>query len=289
MMLSHNMDTHLLKMPWRSLQIGDCSFLGKVFFTHTSYALLLSDLSSVWCEEVEAEAIQERSQELNRRLKAPISSFLDHLSQLMFPLIDSGDTSSDDFSYRRTDGELTLKVKSRLSGLPFYWNFYCKEASVGTVCSHFLRPLISMTETLDKQSRELCVLLARKDTEIQDYQESGAVLTRGRLKTEVFDERSFQESFLAQNIQELCEPGKTFGFSDHLQKLYSAVTAKKGDPDPTDIESAEEDHAVDKEPSGPQEGLGQSVSEMPVSGSPSQRQLVTVSKPKKRKAKGLFT
>ncbi|XP_018410409.1 PREDICTED: non-homologous end-joining factor 1 [Nanorana parkeri] len=205
MAVSPDMNALLLPLPWKSLQIAECTFLCKVLFTDSAYCLLLSDLSSVWCEEAGADVIQERSKELNKRLKAPISSFLSHLSRLLLPLLDSRDGGHDGFSFQHTENTLTLRVKSQLSGLPFYWEYHCKEASVSTVCRHLVRPLVCMTKALDSQSQELCTLLLKKDAEIQDYQESGAVLTRGRLKTESFDEGSFQQSFLAEH-QHIMKP-----------------------------------------------------------------------------------
>ncbi|XP_053327767.1 non-homologous end-joining factor 1 [Spea bombifrons] len=302
MALSHEMEGHLLKLPWRSLLIGDSSFLGKVYFTDSSYALLLTDLHSVWCEEAQGEVIQERSRELNKRLKAPISSFLGHLSQLMSPFLESMNDGLSGFTCHRGDGELTLKVKSQLSGLPFYWDFHCKEASVATVCCHFVRPLMSVAEALDRQTRELCDLLGRKDAEIQDYQESGAVLTRGRLKTEIFDEVSFRESFLAQ-MTEKRNPRNELGFSEHLQQLYHAVTTPELEPHPVGgggshnvppvMGSLGEDtsQAAERDPSPtrgePVQGAGQTEPQVPPS--PARRPPVAVSKPKKKKAKGLFT
>lgn len=61
MALSAQMDARLLVQPWKSLQIGECTFLCKACFTDSAYCLLLSDLSGVWCEEAGADVIQERS------------------------------------------------------------------------------------------------------------------------------------------------------------------------------------------------------------------------------------
>ncbi|CAH2305255.1 non-homologous end-joining factor 1 [Pelobates cultripes] len=303
MALSHEMDAHLLKQPWKSMHIGEHSFLGKVHFTDSSYALLLSDLSSVWCEEADVKVIEERAKELNKRLKAPISSFLGHLSQLMLPLLNSEDKGATGFSCCWSDGTLTLKVKSQLSGLPFVWDFHCKEASVNTVCRHFLRPLMSMTEALDQQCQELRDLLGRKDAEIQDYQESGAVLTLGRLKTESFDEISFNESFLTQVQKQSC-PRKTLGFSFQLEQLYTAVTAVEGPPCSVDgdlthtagLSSAQEsavegsNGVSEKASTATQKDIGREdspkLSQVTLM---SQKSIVQVSKAKKRKAKGLFT
>ncbi|XP_063284627.1 non-homologous end-joining factor 1 [Pelobates fuscus] len=303
MTLSHEMDAHLLKQPWKSMHIGEHSFLGKVHFTDSSYALLLSDLSSVWCEEADVKTIEERAKELNKRLKAPISAFLGHLSQLMLPLLNSEDKAANGFSCCWSDGTLTLKVKSQLSGLPFVWDFHCKEASVNTVCRHLLRPLMSMTEALDQQCQELRDLLGRKDAEIQDYQESGAVLTLGRLKTESFDEISFNESFLTQVQKQSC-PRKTLGFSVQLEQLYTAVTSVEGPPCPVDgdlshtagLSSAQEsavegsNGVSEKASTATQKDIGSGdspkLSQVTLM---SQKSIVQVSKAKKRKAKGLFT
>ncbi|CAJ0932402.1 unnamed protein product [Ranitomeya imitator] len=215
MALSQDMDVLLLKLPWQILHIGDCRFFAKVSFTDSSYCFLLSDLSSVWCEEAAADVIQERSKELNKRLTAPISSFLSHLSHFIRPLLDSIEKTPHSLSCSRAPDRLLLHVKSRLSGLPFYWDFHCREADIRTVCRHFLQPLISMSKALDAQCQELCTLLRRKDEEIQDYQEGGAVLSRDRLRTETFDDNAFYKTFISKILNKVqrfyerwrsCEP-----------------------------------------------------------------------------------
>ncbi|XP_072274120.1 non-homologous end-joining factor 1 [Pyxicephalus adspersus] len=303
MAVSQAMDGCLIPLPWKSLQIGECTFLCKVHFTDSAYCLLLSDLSSVWCEEAGAEVIQERSKELNKRLKAPISSFLSHLSRLLLPLLDSRDDGHYRFSCQWTENTLMLHVKSQLSGLPFYWEFHCKEAAVSTVCRHLVQPLMCMTKALDCQSQELCTLLLRKDEEIQDYQESGAVLTRGRLKTEPFDEGSFQESFLAENIPGQRSSWNSPGFTDRLQQLYSAVTAVEMEENPESegvneyppestqcassrSKAAEEIPVTQESADTKQETAQVSVADVLTL---TQRSQPTISKPKRKKAKGLFT
>ncbi|XP_069838621.1 non-homologous end-joining factor 1 [Dendropsophus ebraccatus] len=298
MTLSQDTDTHLLKLPWQTLHIGDCSFFTKVRFTDSSYCLLVSDLSGAWCEEAAADVIQERSKELNKRLKAPISSFLSHLSQLIRPLLDSKDKAPNTLSCTRTRGTLMLHVKSQLSGLPFYWDFHCREASVSMVCRHFLQPLISMTKALDAQCQELCTLLRRKDEEIQDYQEGGAVLSRERLKTETFDENSFCKSFMSKNIPEQITSS---GLSERLQQLYSDVMSAReeagaaGDGDPQPPPALESSGFPMADPSTTQQDLDHGQTQKPSQGPPddvlslTQRPAIVVSKAKKRKAKGLFT
>ena len=47
------------------------------------------------------------------------------------------------------------------------------------VCSQLVRPLLLMSRLLQRQVGQLGDLLVRKDMEIQDYRENGAVLSRG--------------------------------------------------------------------------------------------------------------
>ncbi|XP_075687187.1 non-homologous end-joining factor 1 [Rhinoderma darwinii] len=301
MALSQDIDARLLKMPWQTLHISDCSFFTKVYFTDSSYCLLVSDLSGAWCEEASADVIQERSKELNKRLKAPIASFLGHLSQFIQPMLDSKEKTPNALSCSRTQGALMLHVKSQLSGLPFYWDFYCKEARVSTVCRHFLQPLISMTKTLDSQCLELCTLLRRKDEEIQDYQEGGAVLSRDRLKTETFDENSFYRSFMSKNIPQQCVSSV---LSERLQRLYSDLIItpeRQGQKDTGAGDGAGpmSEQSLESKSRGCAGTTQQDVDNRPIQKpskvrpddvlSMTQRPSIVVSKAKKRKAKGLFT
>ncbi|XP_069588855.1 non-homologous end-joining factor 1 isoform X2 [Ranitomeya imitator] len=303
MALSQDMDVLLLKLPWQILHIGDCRFFAKVSFTDSSYCFLLSDLSSVWCEEAAADVIQERSKELNKRLTAPISSFLSHLSHFIRPLLDSIEKTPHSLSCSRAPDRLLLHVKSRLSGLPFYWDFHCREADIRTVCRHFLQPLISMSKALDAQCQELCTLLRRKDEEIQDYQEGGAVLSRDRLRTETFDDHAFYKTFISKNIPEQRGPS---ALSDRLQQLYRDVvviqeqqeTTAAGDGvrplteqshDGDGHVSAAPDPSTDQQ--GVDDGATQKPSQVPLDDvlSLTQHPPIVISKAKKRKAKGLFT
>ncbi|XP_075174902.1 non-homologous end-joining factor 1 isoform X2 [Anomaloglossus baeobatrachus] len=301
MALSPHMDRTLLQLPWQMLHIADCSFFVKVHFTDSSYCFLVSDLSSVWCEEAAAGVIEERSKELNKRLKAPISSFLSHLSQFICPLLDSKEKTPNTISCTRTPDALLLHVKSQLSGLPFYWDFHCREADVSTVCRQFLQPLLSMTKALDSQCQELCTLLRRKDEEIQDYQEGGAVLSRDRLRTETFEEDAFYKTLMSKNIPE--QRGSS-GLSERLQQLYRDVVVVQSQQEaagdgvrPLKEESHEGDGHVSaaSDPSTAQQevddGPKQKPSEVPPDDALSltQRPSIVVAKAKKRKAKGLFT
>lgn len=81
------------------------------------------------------------SQELNRRLRAPVDAFFTHLRQVVQPCLSGSDSQTDGGPQisliRGDDGDLRMKLKSELAGLPFYWEFHCRPASLTVVRSIF--------------------------------------------------------------------------------------------------------------------------------------------------------
>ncbi|KAL4635787.1 non-homologous end-joining factor 1 [Arapaima gigas] len=227
-------DRELLEQPWVPMCLGGIQLLVKSCFGDTVYRLLLSDMQNVWEEQVDATVIQNRAQELNKRLHAPVDAFFSHLCTVARPLlageastelVENGVQPSITLLCLRPD-LLTLQLKSELAGVPFYWEFRCMQSSIPVVCSQLVRPLLAVSRVLQKQVMELATLLSRKDVEIQDYRESGAVLSRGRLHTECFDLQHYQETFLTQVLPKVCAVQDCFGFDTTLQWLYGAVTVQ---------------------------------------------------------------
>ncbi|XP_033283287.1 non-homologous end-joining factor 1 isoform X2 [Orcinus orca] len=218
----------LLMQPWAWLQLAENSLLAKAYITKQGYALLVSDLQQVWHEQVDTSVISQRAKELNKRLTAPPAAFLCHLDDLLCPLLkDTACPGKATFSCDRVAEALILRVRSELSGLPFYWNFHCILASPSLVSQHLIRPLMGMSLALQCQVRDLATLLRMKDLEIQDYQESGATLSRDRLKTEPFEENSFLGQFMVEKLPEACSVGDGKRFVTNLQSLYMAVTRQE--------------------------------------------------------------
>ncbi|XP_024419899.2 non-homologous end-joining factor 1 isoform X1 [Desmodus rotundus] len=292
----------LLMQPWARLQLAENSLLAKAYITKQGYALLVSDLQEVWHEQVDASVVSQRAKELNKRLTAPPEAFLSHLDDLLRPLLkDIDHPGKATFSCDRVAGALILRVRSELSGLPFYWNFHCILATPSLVSQHLIRPLMGMSLALQCQARELAALLRMKDLEIQDYQESGATLSRDRLKTEPFEETSFLEQFMVEKLPEACSVGDGRPFVTNLQTLYTAVTRQE-----VQVRQKHEDTG-DPQTSGsasPHGTDGQLLSKLedPVSSEPSHLvpekgptgtsgpvQRPQLSKVKRKKLRGLFS
>ncbi|KAM5228875.1 non-homologous end-joining factor 1 [Ctenodactylus gundi] len=218
----------LLMQPWAWLQLAEKSLLAKAYITKQGYALLVSDLQQVWHEQVDTSVVSQRAKELNKRLTAPPAAFLCHLENLLRSLLkDAAQPREATFSCDRVAEALILQVRSELFGLPFSWNFHCSLASPSLVSQHLIRPLMGMSLALQYQVRELAALLQMKDLEIQDYQESGATLSRVRLKTEPFEENSFLEQFMVEKLPAACSVGDGRPFVTNLQSLYVAVTKQE--------------------------------------------------------------
>ncbi|XP_060049850.1 non-homologous end-joining factor 1 isoform X1 [Erinaceus europaeus] len=232
----------LLTQPWARLQLPEHTLLAKAFITGQGYALLLSDLQHVWHEQVDADTVSQRAKELTKRLTAPPAALLCHLGELLrSQLCNAVCPGEATISCDLGPDALVLHVRSQLSGLPFYWTFCCSPAGPALVSQHLIRPLMGMSLALQSQVRELAALLHMKDLQIQDYQESGATLSRDRLKTEPFEENSFLEQFMVEcldkylrvvlldrkKLPEACHVGDGSAFVTSLQSLYTAVTRQE--------------------------------------------------------------
>ncbi|XP_029931149.1 non-homologous end-joining factor 1 [Myripristis murdjan] len=218
----------LLERPWLPLCISGCQLLAKTWFGDTAYHILLTDMQCVWEERMDAAAIQSRAQELNRRLRAPVKAFFSHLCEVARPCLSGGDAQPGDEAkislMRQEDGNISMRLKSELAGLPFYWEFHCSPTPVQTVCSQLVRPLLLMSRLLQRQVGQLGGFLLRKDAEIQDYRENGATLSRERLQTEVFEERTHREDFIGKALPQLCSGQQEgLGFDADLQELYTTI------------------------------------------------------------------
>nr|XP_023498143.1 non-homologous end-joining factor 1 isoform X2 [Equus caballus] len=289
----------LLMQPWAWLQLDQNSLLAKAYITKQGYALLVSDLQHVWHEQVDTSVVSQRAKELNKRLTAPPEAFLCHLDDLLLPLLkDTAGPGKATFSCDRVAEALVLRVRSELSGLPFYWNFHCILASPSLVSQHLVRPLMGMSLALQCQARELATLLHMKDLEIQDYQESGAVLSRDRLKTEPFEENSFLERFMVEKLPEACSVGDGRPFVMNLQNLYLAVTRREvqlrqqhqGTGEPQTSSSASPQGQLLNQPEEPDSSAPSlPAPEKKPTGTSGPMQRLQLSKAKRKKLRGLFS
>ncbi|XP_054479478.1 non-homologous end-joining factor 1 [Anoplopoma fimbria] len=300
----------LLQRPWLPVSISGCQLLAKSWFGETAYHILLTDVQCVWEERMDSAAIQKRAKELNKRLRAEVKAFFSHLCEVVQPCLTGSDGQPDGEARisltRQEDGNMCMKLKSELAGLPFYWEFHCTPAPVTVACVQLVRPLLAMSHLLQRQVEQLGGLLGRKDAEIQDYRENGAMLSRERLQTDVFEEETYREDFMSKALPLLrSEQTDVLGFDAALQHLYAAVVAHGNS---RKRKLSEEQHPAAEEPDvtsslggsvinseagvdGPEDAAGAKMADrpavqksLPVSSNAAER---PSSKPKKKKV-GLF-
>ncbi|XP_072540021.1 non-homologous end-joining factor 1 isoform X2 [Salminus brasiliensis] len=250
-------------LPWVPVTVGNSKLLAKAFFGNIEYRVLLSDLSNIWEEEMSKDSIQSRAQDLNKRLKAPVEAFFAHLCSVATPCFSGQSNALNTLSHfflEHHSSHLTVKLKSELAGLPFYWEFRCTPAPIAVVSKQMMRPLLAVTRVLQRQVGELAALLVRKDAEIQDYRENGSVLSRAnapnssqnvhvhvkdgtvhfmvtgrqlpicsRLQTEPFEGETFRENFIAQTLPQMSALQDCLEFDSELQELYVAVNTVRSD------------------------------------------------------------
>ncbi|XP_071335813.1 non-homologous end-joining factor 1 [Trachinotus anak] len=239
----------LLQRPWLPVTISGCQLLTKIWFGDSAYHVLLTDMACVWEERMDSAAIQSRAQELNRRLRAPVKAFFSHLCEVVQPCLSGGGERAADEAQmsltRQEDGDISMRLKSELAGLPFYWEFHCTPVPVTLVCAQLVRPLLAMSRLLQRQVEQLGGLLVRKDAEIQDYRENGATLSRERLQTDVFEEQTHREDFIAKALPLVCSEEAALGFDADLQHLYASVIAHRTTL--TRKRKLSEEHSVEEE------------------------------------------
>lgn len=297
----------LLMQPWVWLQLAENSLLAKASITKHGYALLISDLQQVWHEQADTLVVSHRAKELNKRLTAPPAAFLCHLDEVLRPLFkdsahqDAAHPGKATFSCDRREEVLILRVRSELSGLPFNWHFHCIPASSSLVFQHLIHPLMGVSLALQSHVRELAALLRMKDLEIQAYQESGAVLSRSRLKTEPFEEHSFLEQFMVEKLPEACAVGDGKPFAMSLQSLYLAVTKQQVQARQKHQGSGETQTSSSTSPQGIDNQLlkqpEELVSRSPTLSEPESEPVAAsglmhraqLGKPKRKKPRGLFS
>ncbi|KAM9482019.1 non-homologous end-joining factor 1 isoform 1-T2 [Clarias gariepinus] len=217
----------LLAVPWVPVNVGGSKLLAKAWFGDTEYQLMLSDLNGVWEEVMGINNIERRAQVLNKRLRAPVHTFFAHLRSVAMPCL-SGQSYEQSMAVRfllkHQEGHLIVRLKSELGDVPFYWEFHCTPASIAVVSRELVCPLLSMTQVLQRHVGELTALLLKKDAEIQDYKENGAILSRGRLQTEPFKEEQYRKNF-SQRLPNMLQD--SLDFHSDLQELYVSICAAK--------------------------------------------------------------
>lgn len=100
-------------------------------------------------------------QELNRRLKAPVQAFFSHLCEVVQPCLTGSDeglrgSAAQISLVRHNDQHISVRLKSELAGLPFYWDFHCSPAPSTVVRRCVTSTRVSLSSASLSDSRCVC-------------------------------------------------------------------------------------------------------------------------------------
>lgn len=207
--------------PWTHLKAADGQdLLVKGLFQENGYHVMLCDLENVWEESVESEDISGRSKALNPNVEAPTATILHNLASHL-----DVQRPGTVYAARQQEGEtcgLVLALSTKISGLPYQWEFRCTEPPTQNVkVTHLVMPLVTMAAELSRRQQELFKLLAKKDREIQELRENRGTLRRRNLETGPFDPKTFTNDMsLSKDFEQVSQdPLKSLSSSD-TQALY---------------------------------------------------------------------
>ncbi|XP_037093380.1 non-homologous end-joining factor 1-like [Pollicipes pollicipes] len=165
-------------VPWRAWQ-----GLGDVLYQFSSasggYNLLVTNLSEMFSETMDAAAFLQRFQTLNPSLEATGEQVLPYLEEA-FGRSDSGAAWDRD----------VIRLTSHGLGVPLCWEFRLRVLP-GGLAARLVRPLLVALGQAQQRERRLLAEVAARDRELDDYRRSGAHLILKGLRTEPLDAARF--------------------------------------------------------------------------------------------------
>lgn len=215
--------------PWKVVNTTCDRYLIKYYSEEIlcSYKIAITDCERVWLEEVNESTFSDRAKKLNPNVEARNSYLLKHLldSLSQISLVNS-------FSVKEPvdkNGQLTLCCKSKLpAGISFIWEFYCSLQENHMMREHLIYPLLSMVGELQRRQLELVKLLKKKDYEIEEYKNSGAVLSRKVFETATFEQDAFTKKMtVSEEFVEVVDNCAVKACHEENQELYKQVMIKK--------------------------------------------------------------
>jgi len=216
--------------PWlKFVSTGNHDFLYKVFFNKTEicYDIMVSNGYQLLKESLTEEQFREKCKMFNPNIEANCGSLLTHLENGLFNGVEN---KSLNVAVRDDVWDISLKFKV-LSSIPFIWTFSLHMCTTEEISNTLFDPTYVMLNELLRRQQELYILLEKKDREIQDYRDNGAVITRKHLQTLPFDRKAFENvSNLNKDFISSCS-SSTSNFTvlsnDATKNIYRSIMMNK--------------------------------------------------------------
>jgi len=219
---------------WRKLELGGQAYLLQLNVREdiVGYSCYLTDLVNIYKEEVNKEGFSDKFGEINSDLE--LDDIVEGFKEVTGIMLSEGE--------RKIKGKVLedccdLKVEWFSEGIPYKWIFKLVRESSSEFHELVTKSLLNSMALLLGEREELVSIIRSKDLEIEDYENSGAKLTRKALKTTWFKpELAFKETKPVEIEDEI-----DFITSSHIQNVMNkAVVQIKGD----EVDSKETEHGT---------------------------------------------
>ncbi|GAB6031878.1 Non-ous end-joining factor 1 [Chamberlinius hualienensis] len=220
----------LVNSSWNYITIDDEEFIIKILVdgrcSDPFYIILLSDFARLWKEELYSSHMIARNTTLNPNIEAPVGRLLNHLSNVITTR-PSG--TSNIFSIKnRNENEVVIVSQSKLSTLPYKWEFYTKLQSQDMVADYLTFPLIAAVAELHRRQNQLVKIITQKDAQLETYKAEGMHISSGNRVEQVFDIKEFQKSMEeSAGFDNVVGSSASTTFGCELQSLFIAIKSKQ--------------------------------------------------------------
>ena len=149
-----------------------------------NYTCYLTDLVNVYIEDLDKEAFMKRFNDLNEDLE--VENYEEVLTELGRILQLS--TGYKKRAKMFADGICEVNVDWVSEDIPYKWRFILRRGSSQQFNSQVFCQVFDCMYKLAQEKKTLLEVVRKKDLEIEDYETSGARLSRKSLKTGRFNE-----------------------------------------------------------------------------------------------------
>lgn len=158
---------HVLGVPWLQLP-GQQNVLVQVLFTESDYSIRVTDLKTIWGEDLSPRGIKARAETVDCPIDAEVN-LEDLLKRLQNALtVDSRSTS---IILRRRKEELKLSTCEKIGGTLLEWEFCLTALPYSAVANGLTLSLFAMVSFYQTQISSLHELIQDKDNVIRNMDE----------------------------------------------------------------------------------------------------------------------
>lgn len=157
----------ILGVPWVQLP-GQQNVLVQVIFTESDYAVRVTDLQTIWGEDLSRKEIRARANELDCPIDAD-SNLEDLLRRLQDAL--TVDSASTEILLKRRHDKLTLETTEKIGSTAIEWSFRLQALPFSSVASGLTLSLFSMMTFYQKEIQSLLTIIEEKDTVMSQMNE----------------------------------------------------------------------------------------------------------------------